>query len=69
MGEPSSMTRTDLEDLIRLAREAREAHTAHCNARLNGPVPDFEEISKNDKASWKRFEAKAEHLLREFEES
>ncbi len=53
----------DLKDLIRLAKEMREAAMDHARARLNGPVPDFEEISKNDKASIKRFNAKCEQLL------
>ena len=44
----------------------REAHVAHANARMFGPLPDFEEISKNDKASKKRFEAKAKQLLESY---
>jgi hypothetical protein len=50
-----------------LAKEMREAAMDHAKARLNGPVPDFEEISKNDKASIKRFNSKCEQLLRKFE--
>jgi hypothetical protein len=57
------VTKEQLLELINLAREMREAHVAHANARMFGPLPDFEEISKNDKASKKRFEAKAKQLL------
>ena len=53
----------DILELIELAREMRSATIAHCNARLHGPVPDFEEISKNDKASRKRFELKAKQII------
>lgn len=42
-------------EFITAAREMREAHGAHGDARLYG-TPEFEEISKADKAAKKRFE-------------
>ena len=52
-------------ELISLAREMREASIKHGIARATGPLAEFEEIAKNDKAAKKRFEAKVEQVLKE----